>query len=180
MSNRRLLVRLIRALSSDSRRLPDLSGISSALSVSGTLHPRHFEGLRKIGIKAVVDLREEGKDDAALLESCGIRLLHLPTPDHSPPSQDQLALGSLWVTEQLASGRRTLIHCREGIGRSIVLTCCVLMLQGYDLASSLHLTKKRRWGTSLSASQLEALEQFALDQMLILGTAVALSTRTGG
>ncbi len=131
------------------------------MSVSGTLHPRHLEALREIGVGAIVDLREENKDDEELLRTFGIRLLHLPARDHWAPTQQQLAIGSEWVTEQLADGRNTLIHCREGIGRSVVLACCVLTSQGHDLAYSLQLTRKRRWGAALSAPQLEAIEEFA-------------------
>lgn len=161
MSKRRLLVKQVRSLLPWARRLPDLSWITSGMSVSGTLHPRHFEALREIGVRAVVDLRQEDKDDEELLGTFGIRLLHLPAPDHFAPTQEQLATGSEWVAEQLSNGRRTLIHCREGIGRSVVLACCVLTRQGHDLAYTLHLTRKRRWGTALSAPQLDAIEQFA-------------------
>ena len=161
MSKRRLLVKLVRFLSPEARKLPDLSWITSGLCVSGTLHRRHFKALREIGLRAIVDLREEDQDDEELLGTFDIRLLHLPTPDHCAPTQEQLAIGSEWVADQLANGRSTLIHCREGIGRSVILACCVLTRQGQEPGASLHLTRKRRWGTALSALQLDAIEQFA-------------------
>ena len=141
MPNRRLLIRLFRSLVSDRRHTPDLSWITPGLSISGTLHPRHFERLFQLGIGAIVDLREEGKDDEELLGRYGIRLLHLPVRDHWPPSQAQLVTGTRWLADQRAEGRKTLIHCKEGVGRSVVLACCVLKHQGHDLASAMHLVK---------------------------------------
>ena len=161
MPNRRLLIRLFRKLVPDGRHLPDLSWITPELSISGTLHPRHFESLLQTGIGAIVDLREEGKDDEELLGCYGIRLLHLPVPDHWPPSQAQLVAGTQWVADRRAEGRKALIHCKEGIGRSVVLACCVLMHEGQDLASALRLVKARRWGVALNRRQVEGLEQFA-------------------
>ncbi len=161
MLNRRLLIRLFRSLAPDSRHLPDLSWITPGLSISGTLHSRHFERLFQLGIGAIVDLREEGKDDEELLGCYGTRLLHLPVRDHWPPSQAQLVAGTQWVANQRADGRKALIHCKEGIGRSVVLACCILMHEGHDLASALRLVKARRWGVALNRRQVEGLEQFA-------------------
>ncbi|MFQ5849734.1 MAG: dual specificity protein phosphatase family protein [Candidatus Binatia bacterium] len=139
---------------------PDVSWITSTLAVGGSPVPRQFAGLAQIGIQAVVDLREEARDDEGLLVEHGIRLLHLPVRDHWPPSQSQLLHGTDWVLGQLAAGRKTLLHCKNGVGRSIVLGCCVLMRQGYDLARAVHLVKARRWGVALNRRQMSALKQF--------------------
>lgn len=157
----RRLITIFHSLSFKSRRAPDLSWITSTLSISGTLQSRHFSRLEQLQIGAIVDLRKEGKDDEGLLASFGIRLLHLPVLDHLPPSQAQLARGTQWVSEQIVDGRKVLIHCREGIGRSVVLACCVLMSDGHELTSALRLVKARRWGVALSRAQSESIEQFS-------------------
>ena len=161
MPSRRLLIRPFQLLTPGGRRLPDISWITPALSVGGTLHPRHIGELARMGIGAIVDLREEARDDEGLLTQHDIRLLHLPVRDHGPPSQAQLLQGTRWVVDQLEAGGKVLIHCREGVGRSAVLACCVLMHQGESLTSALRLVKARRWGSHPRRRQREALEQFA-------------------
>ena len=95
-------MRWFKLLSPQGRRLPDLDWVTPELCVSGTVQPRHLPGLAHLGIGAVVDLREEGKDDEALLAQYGIRFLHLPVRDGQPPSQAQLDAGAGWVLMRLA------------------------------------------------------------------------------
>ena len=160
MPSRRLLIRPFQLLTPQGRRLPDISWITPTLSVGGTLRPRHIGELARMGIGAIVDLREEAEDDPDLLAHHGIRLLHLPVRDHWPPSQTQLREGTTWVVMQLAIGHKVLIHCREGVGRSVVLACCVLMQRGDSLAGALRLVKARRWGVHPRKRQRESLEQY--------------------
>ena len=137
------------------------SWITNMLGVSGSLHPGHIKKLADTGIGAIVDLREEDRDDPELLAQHGIRFLHFPVPDTWSPDQAQLVRGTEWVLSQLAAGRKTLIHCKNGVGRSVVLACCVLIQQGQDLAGALHQVKACRRGVALSQHQMNGLEQFA-------------------
>ncbi len=125
------------------------------------MHPRHIAELARMGVSAVADLREEGRDSPRMLAQHGIRFLHLPARDHFPPSPEQLEQGVRWVLNELQAGRRTLVHCKEGIGRSVVAVCCVLMVDGFEPGQALSLVKSRRWGVALNASQMSAIMQFA-------------------
>ena len=160
MDSRKSVIRAFRFIISLVKPPPDVSWITSSLAVGGTLLPRQFAGLAQMGIQAVVDVREEGRDDERLLAQHGIHLLHLPVRDYWPPSQSQLLQGTDWVLGQLKAGRKTLLHCKNGVGRSIVLGCCVLMRQGYDLGRAVRLVKARRQGVDLNRRQMSALEQF--------------------
>ena len=135
--------------------------ITTTLCISGALRRHHIEELARIGIGAVVDLRAEGKDDEALMAQHDIRFLHLPVRDRWPPSQSQMIEGTDWIISQMDERRKTLVHCKEGIGRSVALACCVLMRQGHDLASAVRLVRARRWGVALNRRHLEGLQQFA-------------------
>ena len=86
--------------------------------------------------------------------------MHLPVKDHFPPSQEQLDQGSEWVLRHLDDGHRTIVHCKEGIGRSIGLVCCVLLRMDYSLSEALDLLKRRRWGVALNALQMKSLYDF--------------------
>src|SRR5437763_277848 len=77
-------------------------------------------------IGAVIDLRAEDRDDAELLRAAGISFLHLPTIDCEGVSAPMLRAGVAFARRHLDRGRRVLIHCEHGIGRSAVLALCVL------------------------------------------------------
>ena len=160
MPSRRLPFWIFKYLTQTQRHLPDLSWITPTLSISGTIKTAHYSSLAKLGISAVVDLRDEGKDDQRLLDLVGIDLLHLPTQDRGFPSELQLETGLMWISKHLEQGNKVLIHCKNGIGRSFIMAACVLVFQGDGLEASLRLIKHRRWGAYLNRSQHSALNQF--------------------
>ena len=161
MPNRRLLIRSFRYALSLGRPGPDLSWITDLVAVSGTLQPRHIPALAGMGVRSIVDLREEDRDDPELLAQHDIRFLHLPTRDHCSPSQQQLVEGARWVLGELQAHRKTVVHCLEGIGRSVAVVCCALMMGGDSLAEALGLVRARRWGVALNARQMLGLTEFA-------------------
>jgi protein-tyrosine phosphatase len=114
----------------------------------GTLAEAHEIG-------AIVDLRAEACDDEALLRDAGIALLHLPTPDLIAASHQHLEAGVAFVRDQLARGRKVLIHCHHGIGRSALLALCVLVDQGWRPLDALVHAKGRREVISLSRAQYD-------------------------
>ena len=165
MPNRRGFVRGWRYAMSLGRPGPDLSWVTDMLAVSATVRPEEYPWLAQQGVKALLDLREEGRGDPALLAQHGIEFLHLPVREHFAPSHEQLLEGSGWVLDQLGRDRRTVVHCREGIGRSIALAGCVLMRMGYYLADALRTLRARRFGGALNAVQMRSLVEF--EQYLI-------------
>lgn len=160
MPNRRILIRALKYALSLGRPGPDLSWITGLVAVSGTLQSRHISDLAEMGIKSIVDLRREGADDHELLTRHSIRYLRLPTTDHHSPSQGHLMEGGRWVADEIRAGRRTLVHCKEGIGRSIGVVCCAFVLAGYSLSDAIRLVKSKRWGVALNGIQMSGLEAF--------------------
>lgn len=135
---------------------PNFHWITDHLATGGSFHGKRAAELAGAhGISAVVDLRAEECDDDALLKSAGITLLHLPTPDMEPARHDQLEEGVAFVRGELAKGRKVLIHCEHGIGRSALLTLCVLVDQGWQPLDALAHAKARRDLISPCRSQYE-------------------------
>lgn len=111
---------------------------------------------RDHGIAAVIDVREEGRDDEHVLRHHGIALLHLPTPDMLGVSLPMLDDGVEFANLFLDAGKRVLVHCQHGIGRSAMLALCVLVSRGMPPLAALALAKDRRRVVSPSPEQFEA------------------------
>jgi predicted protein tyrosine phosphatase len=135
---------------------PNFDWLTSALAVGGCFPIERAEELaRDHGIGAIVDLREEDCDDAERLRAAGIVFLHLPTPDLRPASAEMLERGVRFVREHLAAGDKVLIHCQHGIGRSALLSLCVLVDQGMEPLDALSHAKGVRELISPSRMQYD-------------------------
>lgn len=104
-------------------------------------------------VGAVVDLRSEAVDEPAVLAAQGIAFLHLPTDDHAAITPAMLDEGVGFAEAQLAAGRRLLIHCEHGIGRSATLALAALVAGGMTPLDALNLAKDRRDRVSPSPAQ---------------------------
>lgn len=146
----------------------NLSWITDELAIGGSFTSTVVERLAgELRIGAIVDLREEAQDDEALLWRHGVAFLHLPTADHDAVRPAMLHVGVAFVVGHLAAGRRVLVHCQHGIGRSALLGLCVLVQRGHAPLEALALAKDRRALVSPSPAQYEAwaawLREHALD-----------------
>lgn len=144
----------------------DLAWLRPDLAIGARVDPRNVPRLARLGIGAVVDLRAEASDDPELLAQHGLRFLHLPMPDERALTERQMREGSRWVAEQRASGRRVLIHCQHGVGRSVMLAAAVLLGEGVDLDAALTLIRSRRPRMALNGEQLAAVRSYAADVAL--------------
>lgn len=101
--------------------------------------------LAKMGVGAVVNMCEEFGGDTDELAACSLTQLYLPTMDyHSPTTQDMVA-GVRFMREQIASGKKVLVHCKAGRGRSATLVVCYLMAaHGLSADEAFARTKKAR------------------------------------
>lgn len=131
-----------------------ISWLTDQIAVSGCFSSADIAGLaERHGISAVVDLRDEACDDERALREAGISFLHLPTPDLHSAQLAMLERGVRFTREQLAEGRRVLIHCMHGIGRSPLLALCVMVEQGMRPLDALRQAKDRRAEVSPSEHQ---------------------------
>jgi protein-tyrosine phosphatase len=139
----------------------DLDWITPELAVGGA--PPQAEGpalLAAAGVGAVVDLRAEGRDDPSALAARAIRFLHLPTEDHCALAQADMDAGAAFVRGELEAGRRVLVHCREGIGRSVTLMLCVLVDGGAEPLEAMGTIKAHRYWASPSPAQFDAFAEW--------------------
>ena len=143
--------------------LPDklnMSWITTDLAVGGRVHPEDIKALAEAGVTHVVDTRSEHCDDAEALAKEHIELLHLPTADTKPLTNEQMFEGAEWVQERMKQGGRVLIHCEHGVGRSALLTCAVLVYNGMHANDALQLVQQKRWQAAPNHRQVRRLREF--------------------
>ncbi len=132
----------------------NLTWIIPDLAIGGSLSQAEAASLAsETGVGAVVDLRSEAVDERRVLEAQGIAFLHLPTDDHATVTPARLDEGVGFVAAQRAAGRRVLVHCEHGIGRSATLALAALVDGGLAPLDALLLAKDRRDRVSPSPAQ---------------------------
>lgn len=143
--------------------LPDalnLSWVNSHLAVGGRIRPEDIKAVAEVGVTHVVDTRSEYCDDKDALAQEHIELLYLPAPDTYPLSIEQLMEGAAWANERINKGGHVLIHCEHGVGRSVLLTCAVLVYGGMHARDALALVQEKRWQASPNQRQVNRLREF--------------------
>ena len=136
---------------------PEFTWILDDLAVGGSF-PRGAAAriARDFGVGAVIDVRLEESDRPEELAACGLQFLHLPTEDLGAVSQDMLDEGVAFARRAARDGRKLLIHCEHGIGRSATVALCVLVDRGHAPLDALSRAKDAREKISPSPEQYEA------------------------
>jgi hypothetical protein len=156
----RIVARLMEWLSDLQPKKLNYSEVTPQLAVGGAFRTGQIKHLQARGVTAVVDCREEAKDDPRALGGAGIELLHLPAPDRYSLSFDQLSEGARWVNERLAGGGRVFMHCEHGVGRGPLMACAVLVVQGHSAPEALRIVRAGRWQAMPNDRQLAGLLAF--------------------
>jgi protein tyrosine phosphatase (PTP) superfamily phosphohydrolase (DUF442 family) len=117
-------------------------------------------GLRKmkaLGITAIINMREHAIYSEAIHE--GINYLHLPTVDNTPPTLAVLMRGADFADQEIKSGGKVYIHCRQGLGRGPTMTIAYLLKTGLTYADAFALVKKVRTFINPRQSQINSLKE---------------------
>ena len=114
------------------------------------------EVLKKEGITADISL-----EDIQLDQPFGVEIYKwIPTPDHIPPTQDQLSFGALALAKLVSQKKKVYVHCKNGHGRASTLVSAYLISRGYTVEETVNLIKEKRPAIHLQDSQKDALEIF--------------------
>lgn len=150
------------------------SQIDTNLFVGGQPARRGLKILQKQGITAVVSMRMSKPH--AMPE--GVKLLHLPTPDHTPIALKDITKGVEFINKEIADGGKVYVHCHLGEGRAASMAMAYLMSQGMFLNSSLERIKNRRRFIRPNERQLARLREFAHQQQVQKGDEEPLPKKT--
>ncbi len=92
-------------------------------------HPQ-LEAIRKQGIDAILNLCGEFCDLHDIEKDAGFEVHYLPLEDEEAPGLIELEKTLEWLDEAIYLGKKVLIHCRHGIGRTGTVLNSYLLRRG--------------------------------------------------
>lgn len=106
-----------------------------------TLSYDDLESINDQGITTIVNLCGEFFDLHEIQLKKGFDVLYFPIFDECAPDMVALESALEWVDEKIQDGKKVLVHCRFGMGRTGMFVFAHLLRQGNSLKT---ITKKYR------------------------------------
>ncbi|MGB3212816.1 MAG: dual specificity protein phosphatase family protein [Desulforhopalus sp.] len=92
-----------------------------------------LDNIKAQGIDAIVNLCQEFCDLHELEEKSGFEVFYLPIPDENAPEMAEMEKGLEWLDEAIYLGKKVLIHCHHGVGRTGTFVTAYLLRRGFGL-----------------------------------------------
>jgi len=103
-----------------------------------------LDSLKEQGIGAIVNLCGEFSDLHEIERNAGFEVFFLPIPDETAPTMEAMEKGLEWLDEAIYLGKKVLVHCHHGIGRTGTFVTAYLLRRGYGLKKAGKLLKATR------------------------------------
>lgn len=132
-------------------------------SLAACQYPRSEAALRELadcGVTLLVNLHER-PHSPELLARYGLSEVHLPVPDFTPPSPEQLERGVATIEQAVASERKVAVHCGSGLGRTGTLLACYLVKGGRTPSEAIAQVRAVRPGSVETPAQEAAVEEYS-------------------
>ena len=91
-----------------------------------------LDSIKRQGIKAIMNLCLEIEELAKFEQEQGFEVYYLPIMDAGLPEVNELEKALDWLDEAIYLGKKVLIHCRHGIGRTGTVVYSYLLRKGLD------------------------------------------------
>jgi hypothetical protein len=108
-----------------------LNWLTDSLAVGqAPMSHEDLDSLGRQGIQAVMNLCAEFCDLHWIEADAGFEVYFFPIPDEEAPDLQKLEKALDWLDECLYLGKKVLIHCRHGIGRTGTVVTAYLLRKG--------------------------------------------------
>lgn len=128
-----------------------------------------LDAVARIGLSVVVTLTEEWQPPVPMMRERGIESLYVPIPDMQPPTLEQAFDTCEAVAKEVAEGKSVVFHCHGGRGRTGTLLAAMLIWYEPDSEAAIKKVKSINPYWIESDSQLEFLEEFAVEHRKRMG-----------
>ncbi|MHC4182819.1 MAG: dual specificity protein phosphatase 23 [Planctomycetota bacterium] len=115
-----------------------------------------FEFLKDNNIDAIVSLSEFPLDQN-LVEEFGFEVKHIPVRDFESPRMEQVEDFLKFAKEIRTNGKKLVVHCDAGAGRTGTMLACYLVSKGYDAAKAIEEVRRKRPGSIETPGQEEVV-----------------------
>jgi len=116
--------------------------------------------LQQEGLAVLVSLTEEPIASEHLAQY-GLKGLHLPVKDFTPPTMAQIEEFIAVVEQARSEGLRVGVHCTAGQGRTGTMLATFLVSEGFTAPEALARIRRLRPGSVENAAQEERVGEFA-------------------
>ena len=95
-----------------------------------------------------------------MIEEFGFSVKHLPVRDFQPPTPEQIKDFVEFAKNARSEGKKLVVHCDAGIGRTGTLLACYLVSKGYSATDAIKEVRMKRPGSIETIEQEEVVLRF--------------------
>ncbi len=118
-----------------------------------------FEFLKDKGFEAIVSLTEFPLSEV-LTEEFGFSVKHIPVRDFEAPTLEQIESFVAFAEKARSEGKKIIVHCDAGVGRTGTMLACYLVSKGYSAADAIEEVRTKRPGSLETIEQEEVVLKF--------------------
>ena len=141
-------------------KVPPIQKIEPQLYLACRLSGSDVAALKEEGVDAILDVTAEfdGLDWSAYQYDCAY--LNIPVLDHTSPTPEQLTTAINWIQQQTSAGKKVVVHCALGRGRSVLTVAAWLLAKDQTLSvmDAMNQIQSVRETARLNKKQLAALK----------------------